>query len=60
MITSEHYRTEADRCRELAARSSDEDTRRRWLLLALDYDQLAFNMDRSREVRFPLSDQRPS
>jgi len=60
MITSEYYRTEAARCRDLAARSSDEETRKRWLLLALDYDQLAFNTDRNRENRFPLSDQRAS
>jgi hypothetical protein len=60
MITSEYYRTEAERCRELATRSSDETIRRRWLLLAMDYDQLAFNLDRGGEARLALDDRRAS
>jgi hypothetical protein len=41
MATPEHYRSEAARCRELAAKSADASATRRWLELALDYEQLA-------------------
>jgi hypothetical protein len=41
MATPEHYRSEAARCRELAAKSTDADVTRRWMELALDYEQLA-------------------
>lgn len=41
MATPEHYRSEAARCRELAAKSTDAAATRRWLELALDYEQLA-------------------
>ncbi len=41
MATPEHYRSEALRCRELAAKSTDASATRRWLQLALDYEQLA-------------------
>jgi hypothetical protein len=41
MGTSEFYRTEAERCRALAARGGDAAVRRRWHQLADEYDQLA-------------------
>ena len=41
MATPDHYRSEAARCRELAAKSTDAAATRRWLELALDYEQLA-------------------
>jgi hypothetical protein len=44
MATPEHYRSEAARCRELAAKSADADVTRRWLELALDYEQLAYSL----------------
>lgn len=41
MATPEHYRSEAARCRELAAKSTDASATRRWQKLADDYEQLA-------------------
>lgn len=47
MATPEHYRSEAARCRELAAKSTDASATRRWLELALDYEQLARSLSSS-------------
>ena len=41
MGTSEFYRTEAERCRALAAKGDDAAARRRWHQLADEYDELA-------------------
>ena len=45
MGTSEFYRTEAERCRALAARGGDATVRRRWRQLADEYDQLARTLE---------------
>lgn len=45
MATPEHYRSEAARCRELAAKSTDASATRRWQQLALDYEALARSLD---------------
>ena len=47
MATPEHYRSEAARCRELAAKSTDASATRRWLELARDYEQLARSLSSS-------------
>ncbi len=41
MVSPNHYRREAERCRELAAQSPDSDMAKRWRTLAADYDKLA-------------------
>jgi hypothetical protein len=45
MSTAAYYRTEARRCRELAARSPVTDMVRRWLQLAAEYETLADTLD---------------
>jgi hypothetical protein len=44
MTTSAFYESQAARCREYAAKSRDADTIKRWLQLALEYQQLAESM----------------
>jgi hypothetical protein len=44
MSTPGYYRDEALRCRELAAKSRDSDAIKRWLQMAVEYDQLAESM----------------
>jgi len=46
MSTPAYYRAEAARCRELAAGSPDSSAVKRWLQLALEYEQLAENIAR--------------
>ena len=41
MSTSAYYLTEAARCRELATRAEGADAIRRWLQMAVEYEQLA-------------------
>jgi hypothetical protein len=44
MSTPAYYRSEAERCRELAAKSRDADAVKRWLQMAMEYEQLAQSM----------------
>jgi hypothetical protein len=44
MSTPAYYQSEAARCRELATKSRDADAIKRWLLMALGYEQLAETM----------------
>ena len=44
MSTPAFYESQAARCREYAAKSRDEHTIKRWLQLALEYEQLAESM----------------
>jgi hypothetical protein len=44
MSTPAFYESQAARCREYAAKSRDADTIKRWLQLALEYEQLAETM----------------
>jgi hypothetical protein len=44
MSTPAFYESQAARCREYAAKSRDADTIKRWLQLALEYEQLAASM----------------
>ena len=44
MSSPEYYRDEALRCRELAAKSRDAEAIKRWLQMALEYEQLAESM----------------
>lgn len=46
MSTPAYYRAEAERCRTLAATSPDSSAVKRWLQLALEYEQLAENIAR--------------
>jgi hypothetical protein len=41
MSNPEHYRREAQRCRDLAASSPDPEAANRWRAIAADYDNLA-------------------
>jgi hypothetical protein len=47
MSTPAYYRAEAERCRTLAAASPDSSAVKRWLQLALEYEQLAENLGRA-------------
>jgi len=49
MASASYYRTEAARCRELAAHSPDADMAKRWRSLAADYDTLAEALEVSPE-----------
>ena len=63
MATPEHYRSEAARCRELAAKSTDAAATRRWLELALDYEQLARSLSGSEDphaAQAPTADNQQS
>jgi hypothetical protein len=51
MSSPAYYRAEALRCRELAARARDEDVMKRWLKMALEYEQLAESIE---TFRMPL------
>jgi hypothetical protein len=54
-----YYRSEAARCRELAAKSTDPDAVKRWLQLAADYEQLARDLAAAAHVqRGPMQQQR--
>ena len=44
MSTRAYYRTEAQRCRSMAASMPDSSAVKRWLQLALEYEQLADNI----------------
>jgi hypothetical protein len=44
MTTRAFYESQAARCREYATKSSDADKIKRWLQLALEYEQLAESM----------------
>jgi hypothetical protein len=44
MSTPAYYRAEAERCRSMATRMPDSSSVKRWLQLALEYEQLAENM----------------
>jgi hypothetical protein len=44
MSTPAFYELQAARCREYAAKSRDAGTIKRWLQLALEYEQLAESM----------------
>jgi hypothetical protein len=44
MSTPAYYRAEAERCRAMATRMPDSSSVKRWLQLALEYEQLAENM----------------
>jgi hypothetical protein len=44
MSTPAYYKSEAARCRELATKSRDADAIKRWLQMALEYEQLAETM----------------
>ena len=54
----EYCRREAERCRKLAASSSDPDAVRRWGAVAADYDKLAEALDRPPSIVPPVSPQR--
>ena len=41
MVGIDHYRKEAERCRELAAATANSDMASRWRSLAADYEKLA-------------------
>jgi hypothetical protein len=45
MASVSYYRKEAERCRELAAGSSDAEAAKRWRAIAADYDNLAGAFD---------------
>ena len=45
MSTSAYYRAEAARCRELATRSDGAEAIKRWLQMAVEYEQLAESME---------------
>jgi hypothetical protein len=45
MIAAEHYRTEARRCRSVAAVSEDIEVAAAWIRMAIDYEQLAARPD---------------
>ncbi len=44
MSTSAYYLAEAARCRELATKSEGADAIKRWLQMAVEYEQLAESM----------------
>ena len=50
MTTRAFYESQAARCREYAAKSRDADTIKRWLQLALEYEQLAETMASGSQV----------
>ena len=67
MSTPAFYESQAARCREYAAKSRDADTIKRWLQLALEYEQLAESMtsvpqvaDGARQVQQQEIQQQPS
>lgn len=54
MIEAEYYRSEAERCRAIAAKSHDSESMARWIRLAIEYEQLAANLASDAQViRFP-------
>ena len=50
MSTPAFYESQAARCREYAAKSGDANTIKRWLQLALEYEQLAETMASGSQV----------
>ena len=44
LIRAEHYRVQADRCRQEAAKATLPQVRAQWLTLATQYDQLRVQM----------------
>lgn len=50
MSTPAYYRTEAQRCRSMAASMPDSSAVKRWLQLALEYEQLAENLARAMPI----------
>jgi hypothetical protein len=67
MTTRAFYESQAARCREYATKSRDADTIKRWLQLALEYEQLAESMtsvphvaDGARQVQQQEIQQQPS
>jgi hypothetical protein len=44
MSSAAYYLSEAARCRDLAAKSRDADAMKRWLRMAVEYEQLADSM----------------
>ena len=55
MVSVNHYRKEAERCRELAAVTPNSDMASRWRSLAAEYEKLA---DALEEAGGPLAMQR--
>jgi hypothetical protein len=54
MASADHYRTEAQRCRDLAAMSVDFDIARRWHRLADEYAILAEELAAAEAGRPPI------
>ena len=54
MADAEHYRSEARRCRELAASAPDRKTAQRWNNLADEYSILAEELDATAGKRTPI------
>jgi len=50
MSTPAFYESQAARCREYAAKSREAGTIKRWLQLALEYEQLAASMTSAPQV----------
>jgi hypothetical protein len=50
MSSPGYYRDEALRCRELAAKSPDAAAIKRWLQMALEYEQLAESMESASQI----------
>jgi len=59
MASASYYRTEAARCRELAAQSPDADMAKRWRSLAADYDTLAEALEASPAMPMPGAPMQP-
>jgi hypothetical protein len=51
MTDADHYRAEAQRCRDLAASSPDPEAARRWRAIAADYEGLAEAMENAPLIR---------
>lgn len=62
MVSGVYYRKQAERCRQLAAQTTDVDVARHWRKLAQDYEVLAEALERDaslppRSVHIPLQQQ---
>lgn len=57
MSTPAYYRTEAERCRSMAASMPESAAVKRWLQLALEYEQLADGIARAMPVAAPVQPQ---
>jgi hypothetical protein len=60
MNSPDYYRSEATQLRELAARSRDPETVRRWLQMALEYERLAMTLAQERRDAGPVSTRQPA